>query len=608
MLSKRNVYNALGIVIITLFMGYYTLIAKNCDLSFDGAIYSQGIVSLLEYGTYLNYTYGVEDISKSHFPLFTQGMLSQYFINIPFVAFWGKTNFIFQINNLIFLFLSSILTYYLIILLTERHYLGIISIVLFFTFPGLTYLGLGGFGEVAAFFYITLTSLILYKSIGDRRFMPLLGLSLFLTVHTKLFLILLFPILLCILLYLWLFEKKLLLKDIVVFMIAFILPILMLHFIILFKYGWDELVNEYGIFLTFVGTEQSRVGVGLFERFSIGSKAINQEYGSFYNFYIPLSFGYIASIIAIFRNLGWSDDARFGYALNLDRAQTAILFLFSASSIYIIYYFHLSSSFQGYRRILPILLINIPLYAICVSYLWKTVTLKSLKLFTLVISFLIFAPFLFHQVNLYYRTFQLITKEDQTVIDRKEIVEILNKIPQEERIFGVGWWQAPRLSLYTGRFFYDILRNRIYDKGYLVFDNEALQLAPDTVRETLEQHDVEVVKKNSNYQLYKWKFKKGLNNDDPLILMQIGPNRTKTSVGFNLFRGKSGMWATTKNETKSTVIMWNGTELETVLNHPTNLTAAVPSSLYSKPGRNEIYLFDYITRARSNSLFFEVEN
>ena len=67
MLSKRNVYNALGIVIIILFMGYYTLIAQNCDLSFDGAIYSQGIVSLLEYGTYLNYTYGIEDISKSWF-------------------------------------------------------------------------------------------------------------------------------------------------------------------------------------------------------------------------------------------------------------------------------------------------------------------------------------------------------------------------------------------------------------------------------------------------------------------------------------------------------------------------------------------------------------
>ncbi len=611
---RKHLFTFIVAIIILLFTIYYSLIAKHSDLSFDGAIYNQGIVSYLKYGTYVNYLYDKEDLTKARFSLFTQGMLSQYFLNIPFVMIWGLNNFSLQANNIIFLILSSILLYYLVVCMTGNYYTGLLSVILFFTFPGMKHYGLAGFGEIPAFFYILLIIFLLHKSLISNKYFSLLGFSLFLAIHTKLFLILLFPILLFILPYLWLYDKKMSFRSIMAFGSSFILPILMLHFIIWFKFGWNEVIEEYRSFLILSAISEKSLGTSLLGRIFYGMKAITQEYGSLAHFYGPLMIGSLAAIFCIGINirLSKSNDNKFKRFFYLDRTQIIILFLLLTLFVYIVLYFHISDSHQTYRRILPILLLTIPFYCISIGYAINKWGQKRRFLIS-VVCLLLFVSMLYNQISYFISSFELKTRQDQSLRDRSEIVDLIKKIPSDTKIFGVGWWQAPRLSLFSDRIFLDIgkngVRKHVYDNGYLVFDREALMIAPETVRNTLDTYNTEVVKINGSYQLYRWNKKSGQNNNLPLILMQVGPDRTKVSKGFNIQQGwRSAMWAITANTSKTTVIVWDGVKLETTFGGPDNLTAYVPSNLYARRGKSEIYLWDWSDDRKSNSLYFTVED
>jgi hypothetical protein len=95
----------------------------------------------------------------------------------------------------------------------------------------------------------------------------------------------------------------------------------------------------------------------------------------------------------------------------------------------------------------------------------------------------------------------------------------------------------------------------------------------------------------------------------PLVLKEIGPLKTKAGQGFNVQpNGESAMWFKAENTTKTTVVVWGETRLNTLFVNPTELTASVvPKELYSKPGQIQIYLLDTKTGAKSNNIVFTVE-
>lgn len=92
------------------------------------------------------------------------------------------------------------------------------------------------------------------------------------------------------------------------------------------------------------------------------------------------------------------------------------------------------------------------------------------------------------------------------------------------------------------------------------------------------------------------------------VLKQMGPMKTKAGVGFNVQpNGESALWTITENATKTTVIVWGETQLNSTYSSSTGVTAVVPKELFSKPGQFQIYLLDKKTGKKSNSLVFTVE-
>ena len=91
-------------------------------------------------------------------------------------------------------------------------------------------------------------------------------------------------------------------------------------------------------------------------------------------------------------------------------------------------------------------------------------------------------------------------------------------------------------------------------------------------------------------------------------LLEIGPNKVKAGVGFNIQpNGSSAMCVKTEQATKDTVIVWGDSKLQTAYKNPKLLTAGVPNELFSKPGDFKIYLLDQKTNQKSNSVTLVVQ-
>jgi len=91
-------------------------------------------------------------------------------------------------------------------------------------------------------------------------------------------------------------------------------------------------------------------------------------------------------------------------------------------------------------------------------------------------------------------------------------------------------------------------------------------------------------------------------------ILEIGPNKVKAGVGFNVQpNGSSAMWVKTENATKDTVIFWGNTKLATYFQSPNLLTAGVPNELFSKPGKFTIYLIDQQNKQKTNSVSLTVQ-
>jgi hypothetical protein len=76
-----------------------------------------------------------------------------------------------------------------------------------------------------------------------------------------------------------------------------------------------------------------------------------------------------------------------------------------------------------------------------------------------------------------------------------------------------------------------------------------------------------------------------------LAIIALHPDATAAGQAFNAQPdGTSAIAVSCKGATKTTLIVFDGEKLPTVYGGPTLLTARVPSRLYSKSGRHDVYL------------------
>jgi hypothetical protein len=593
---------------------YYGINAKHSDLSFDGAIFSQSVVALERYGVLAN-TYDVEHPSELHLALtnLSQGMLSQYLLNWPFIRAMGVDNFSLQMSNLIFLALAAVLLYLLIIRQAGNPPLGLLAVLLFFTYPRIELFGLRGFGEVPAFAYALLTVLLLHHSLRDSRYYPLLGFAAFLAFHTKHFLVLFFPMLLVILIYLWLFERSVRPRDMAGFSVAFVAPTALLHLFFLFRYGRDQLMKEYAAIRDLVvsgqwGTLGEPAPFGWHQVLEAINSIGTEWAGWALAFYLPLGIVYILSATAVFGRLSWKP-----VRLNLDARQVVILFLLVVSVFYVVYWYHFSVRLIWYRKLLPIMMLTIPLGALSLSYLQDRLMPARRKLLHLC-GAAIFLPMLVVHLDLFASRFELKTTDEPWLRDCKEMVRVVEGLPPEARLFGTAWWQAPRIGLYADRFILDIqARGRNYSEGYLIFDHEALGISPEEVRRLLLTYDTVLVHRNPHYELYRWQIRdipelvKRLRLCESFVLLQVGPSKAKAGEPFYPQPGgDSALWARTTNATPGTVVIWGETVLKTHVGSAETLTALVPRELTLQPDNVRVWLADFEAGIRSNEFLLQL--
>lgn len=94
----------------------------------------------------------------------------------------------------------------------------------------------------------------------------------------------------------------------------------------------------------------------------------------------------------------------------------------------------------------------------------------------------------------------------------------------------------------------------------------------------------------------------------PLVIKAWNINKIKAGQDFNIQpNGSSAIWIGGENLTKSTVIVWGDTKLDTAIADSKQCSAIVPKELYLKPGKYNIYLIDSKDNRKSNEMIFTVE-
>src|ERR1017187_4688986 len=90
-----------------------------------------------------------------------------------------------------------------------------------------------------------------------------------------------------------------------------------------------------------------------------------------------------------------------------------------------------------------------------------------------------------------------------------------------------------------------------------------------------------------------------------LRLVALHPDETPAGQPFNRQpSGESALAVTCEGATNTTAIIFSGEKIPTVYGGPTLLSAEIPSRLYAKAGKYDVYLQS--GQARSNTLKFQV--
>jgi hypothetical protein len=280
------------------------------------------------------------------------------------------------------------------------------------------------------------------------------------------------------------------------------------------------------------------------------------------------------------------------------------------SVAYVGYWFHFSAGNKWYRHIFPFVLLDIPLYTVMAGYALNR--WKGRRGIAACAGAILLLPAFAAQAATFVATFAIPREMSAQLRDRQQLTDFVSALPPKERIFGAGWWRAPRIGLFTRRPVLDIYSaSDGDDAGYFVMDYEGINIAGSALRPLIDVYKMEPVFKSANYELYRWR-KSGrlFETFAPATSAKIEsywPTEITSGRDFNVqASGLSAIGLTTTGATPGTLIVWGESVLETVYGGPEFLTATVPRYLYALPGDYPLYLVDPKAKTRSNRLFVKV--
>jgi len=449
--------------------------------SFDAAMNLLPAKNLALHGKYYSFY---------HQTYFYHAIQTRFFHQIPasfLIYLFGLKSWAFLLPNV--LYLGGIF-YFLKKLndkLCHQNFYNFLLFPFLFICPKLFYVALKGWGEPIAFFFVILASYIFVANFDKKsnKTYLLIGILFGCSIVTKTIMLIIL-IALAISFSILLYQKKIGSKAIVYTVIGITIPIISYEFFKLFTIGYDAYISWWkhqskaiSYQMGFAEKNTSKIVEIVKEKIAENKDFIPKKTEKLNNFSKTATLFNCHPLILVLFIVNYISLIGYFFYKKLKSFETSKQFVFIFFNLiilsYFLWWFLLSPTEKltpnKIRRILPaLLLIFFNLSFVLTFYLknYKKVLHKITFIASIVFT-VIFCLLNFESTKsillLNYKPDRFLTEVDQ-----------INTLPEDSKIYSIGYFQLPKHALYANKHFYDIskidLKNLLTeDNSYIIFDN-----------------------------------------------------------------------------------------------------------------------------------------
>lgn len=509
----KKMVTLVSIILFLLFSISLVLTVYYSTLSFDGAMNFQVSKNLFSFGEYATNYNGITVFDHT----IQTGSPLLFPVAIVFFIF-GINIFTAQIPSVIYLLLLTVTIYYVSSKLAN-NWISLITLLVFLQTPFLLEFAVNGYGEIPTLFFILLGTYFFYKLersdiTNKNRISIFIGILFGLAYLTKTIALIAVPSFLIVFLLDVLLLKKNEIRYYILISISFFVPVILFEIYKFLSLGYYNYVSWWSVELSHIFS-QSGVTSGFQDSIGIFDKLTTH--------FLLLS-GFLdlpptwLLIFLIVPYILIATKVTIDFLINkLNNISISILFLSGISSTYLIWWLLVTPTSKAWmRRIINGVLIHeiITIFAIyiCWRYLFVNIRLYKIqkhKIYLVGVSIIIIslsASVLIYISHSPYLKFPTAPSKER--IELETFVESINDLPENAKLYGVGWWQAPVISFASNKNIYDI--NKIdldsFNNGinnYFIVDSYLYSIGKSEMESVLNRSDYKLINKEDTHYLYK---------------------------------------------------------------------------------------------------------
>jgi hypothetical protein len=458
----------LPIALVLLFLGYLA-----GPLSFDGGLNFGVVTNLLDGQGYSRY-YG------GYFPFSVESNSLFIFLAVLTHSLFGKSFFASQVPNII----AATLVFLLLFRWVQKNHgpwLALVSCLVLTLTPGFRIFSFGGYGELAAFFFVLLAVLGIDRALERQRSSLFLaaGFCAGAAISIKVISLVALPIVIFAPL---LFAQAQLGKGLTRSFITTCGVVLALSAWEAFRfasmgiekwaYYWDLRIAEIGFRSGF--GDRNAAGIEWTEKFyehleklagfyDLPTLAVGIAASVFILYFATIAAGFLVSL--------WHPELT--RRLTRDRV---FVMLGGLACAYLLWWLLLTPTEQAYLRRLYVGLLCAHL--VLLHYGLKVTRFGSHKKLRYLAGAGFFCLALVYWTSMLPR---VASHSASIKNDTQEILDLMESLPEDAQIYGTGWFHAPQFAYYSGRKFEDLARMPVSDiefgNAYVVIDVNAINVS-----------------------------------------------------------------------------------------------------------------------------------
>jgi len=476
--------------------------------SFDGAMNLQVPVSLSEYGKYATSYDGFTEFDHS----IQTGPTVLVPIALLFLAF-GKSFFMANFVMLVYATGLLIVSY----LLAKRFvgpWFALLAPIMIGLVPKFFTISISHYGEVPGLFFVLLAVLLFDRVSGNKKklIIFLSGLALGFALLTKTVFLIALPSFLLIIVLDLLRAKRTSIVSYVLFFVAIPLPYALFEFFKLVKLGWAGYQSWWQLELGEI-FQQAGVSQGFSDTAGIFNKFSNHL--SLLAGYLRIPSWLIILLLLAMISVAAIELTRLFRKNDRNVKSLSLLLLSSITTSYFLWWLLITPTSRAWdRRIIAGNLLLALLVVVALGYFYE-IFIRSSRA-KKILSLVPFVVTLSSIIATEFFLVPLVPKQVAPSLQRDSIYRIageISSLPPDATVYGIGWWQAPRLSFLSGRTFTNLAAHvppaGVLHEAYLAIDREAYLLGRDTIDAWLERTDYELIYSGDDNFLYRLSIFKG---------------------------------------------------------------------------------------------------